>query len=262
MRAKDPSYSAYARHYDQIGQSKFGERSSDHLLAHLNRAGFTPESVLDLACGTGAATIPFARLGMKVSGLDRSPDMLAIASNRAAVEKLDITWLYADMRDFALERQVDLCTCFYDAVNYLDSLAEIGAMAERAFAAIRPGGYFAFDINTRRKLAEHWQDSTVVAADTDDRYIVYQSWFDEVSGASPLIVNLFERAQDGTWNRFVEEHIEHAFAIADVVVKLRETGFEPIRVLDWREGDPGEAREGTENSFRVLFLAQRAKEQQ
>ena len=204
--------------------------------------------------------IPFARSGISAMGLDRSPDMLAVARARAVTENLPITWLEADMTDFTLTSQIELCTCFYDAVNYLASMDDVQRFIEKSFAALCPGGYFAFDINTRRKLSEHWQESTVVAADSDDRYIVYQSWFDESAGASPLIVNLFERAPDGRWNRFVEEHVERAFAIADVLVKLRETGFDPIRVLDWREGDPGEARVGTENSFRVLFLARRPKE--
>ena len=65
MRPTDPAYSRYARHYDQIGQRRFGESSARDLLRLLALQGDHPASVLDLACGTGAATIIFARQGLE-----------------------------------------------------------------------------------------------------------------------------------------------------------------------------------------------------
>ena len=51
----------------------------------VERAGIAPGStVLDAACGTGNASLPAARAGARVTGLDLSPDLLAIARERAA----------------------------------------------------------------------------------------------------------------------------------------------------------------------------------
>lgn len=252
---RDPAYSAYARHYDEIGQRNFGEESVTLLLAHLAALGHRPSTALDLACGTGAATVPLARAGLAVTGLDRSEAMLAVARTRASAENISITWVCGDMRLFSIDTPVDLITCFYDAVNYLDGPGDFGQFAASAFTALRPGGLLAFDINTRRKLAEHWQDSTVVAANTSERFIIYQSWFDEAANNSPLVITIFEKQPDGTWLRFDEEHIEYAFSIEFVRSTLAETGFSAIQVLQWREGDPNGPSEGTESSLRVLFLA-------
>jgi len=46
--------------------------------------------VLDIACGTGNATIPLARRGAKVTGLDMMPHLLEEARVRAAREGLRI----------------------------------------------------------------------------------------------------------------------------------------------------------------------------
>lgn len=46
--------------------------------------------VLDVACGTGNVTIPLARRGSKVTGLDMTPHLLAEARARAAREGLRI----------------------------------------------------------------------------------------------------------------------------------------------------------------------------
>ena len=56
--------------------------------------------VLEVACGTGRVTIPIARLGFAVTGLDIVPGMLAQARSKSA--NLSIRWVEADGRKFNL----------------------------------------------------------------------------------------------------------------------------------------------------------------
>ena len=50
------------------------------VLVLVQRAGIEPGmKVLDVACGTGNASIPAAKLGARVTGLDSSPGLIAIA---------------------------------------------------------------------------------------------------------------------------------------------------------------------------------------
>ena len=51
---------------------------------------------LDVACGTGNATIPAARAGARVTGSDFSPDLLAIARERAADAMVEVEWVEAN----------------------------------------------------------------------------------------------------------------------------------------------------------------------
>lgn len=57
------------------------------------RAG---ERVLDVACGTGNATLPAARRGARVTGLDLTPRLLDVARARARAEGLEVEWLEGD----------------------------------------------------------------------------------------------------------------------------------------------------------------------
>lgn len=62
--------------------------------AFVDRQELTPwQHVLDAACGSGNVTIPAARAGAQVSGIDLVPAMLAVARERAAQENL---WLMVD----------------------------------------------------------------------------------------------------------------------------------------------------------------------
>lgn len=82
--------------YDQIAR---GIRAvADHVVrsGHI-RAG---ERVLDIACGTGNTALMARARGAQVTGLDLTPELLAVAADRAAAEGYDdIDWKQGDAED-------------------------------------------------------------------------------------------------------------------------------------------------------------------
>jgi SAM-dependent methyltransferase len=61
------------------------------------RAGVAPGmNVLDVACGTGNASIPAAKAGAQVTGLDFAPGLLEIARERSADAMVEIDWVEGD----------------------------------------------------------------------------------------------------------------------------------------------------------------------
>ena len=70
----------------------------------VQRAGIEPGmEVLDVACGTGNASIPAAKLGAQVTGLDSSPGLIAIARERGAEAKVGIDWLEGDAQSLPFD---------------------------------------------------------------------------------------------------------------------------------------------------------------
>ena len=102
--------------------------------------------VLELACGTGRLTLPIARDGHEVIGLDASPAMLAAASRRAAQRGTAARFVLGDMRDFDLGRHFRLVIVSCNSLAHLTRTEDL----RRCFAAVRqhlaPGGVFAFDV--------------------------------------------------------------------------------------------------------------------
>jgi ubiquinone/menaquinone biosynthesis C-methylase UbiE len=58
-------------------------------------------SILDVGTGTGRAAIGLARKGARVTGVDASPEMLRVARDRAAAERLDVTFDVGDAHRLA-----------------------------------------------------------------------------------------------------------------------------------------------------------------
>jgi SAM-dependent methyltransferase len=60
--------------------------------------------VLDVACGTGVVAVTAARLGARVTGLDLTPELLAVARDNARIAGVDIDFHDGDVEDLPFER--------------------------------------------------------------------------------------------------------------------------------------------------------------
>jgi 2-polyprenyl-3-methyl-5-hydroxy-6-metoxy-1,4-benzoquinol methylase len=101
-----------------------------------------PGPVLDLGCGTGRITIPLAREGVPVAGLDAMAPMLARA--RAKSADLPITWVHADVRAFQLGTQFQLILDTGTTLQHLLERADHEAMLARVREHLAPGGCAVF----------------------------------------------------------------------------------------------------------------------
>ncbi len=53
--------------------------------------------MLDVACGTGVVAVTAARAGAKVSGLDLTPELLAVAKENSEIAEVEIDWHEGDV---------------------------------------------------------------------------------------------------------------------------------------------------------------------
>ena len=87
------------------------------------------KSALDVGCGAGLLAEPLARLGAKVTGVDASAELIAVAREHAAAMRLEIVYPAADV--LAIEGQFDLVTCMEVIEHVADPATFVGALAKR-----------------------------------------------------------------------------------------------------------------------------------
>ncbi len=97
------------------------------------------ERVLDVACGTGNATIPAAKSGAETVGLDITPELLEDARRNAADAGVEIEWVEGDAQDLPFE------DASFDVI--LSTFGNMFAPDHRATAheiarVVKPGGRF------------------------------------------------------------------------------------------------------------------------
>jgi SAM-dependent methyltransferase len=70
----------------------------------VRHAGIQPgQRVLDVACGTGVVSVTAARLGAQVTGLDLTPELLAVARENARIAAVAIEWHEGDVEQLPFE---------------------------------------------------------------------------------------------------------------------------------------------------------------
>jgi SAM-dependent methyltransferase len=109
-------------------------------------AGRVGGPILELASGTGRLTIPLARDGHDIVGIDASTAMLRSARAKADATDVDITFVHADMRDFELKRSFALIIISCNSLAHLTTNDELKACLRTVSRHLGPGGLLAFDI--------------------------------------------------------------------------------------------------------------------
>ena len=200
-----------------------------------------PTLVLDLCCGTGKMTLELARRGYDMTGVDLSAEMLGVARESAEAEALDILWLCQDMREFELYGTVELCTCLLDSVNHMTEYSDLLKCFSLVHNYLSPDGLFVFDINGRGKFERVYADNAFVVEDGDDMCI-WQNYYNSKSGFCDFYITLFERLDDGSYERQDDVQRERVYTMRSIKRTLRDTGFEFIGAysdFDFNPADDG-----------------------
>jgi SAM-dependent methyltransferase len=110
---------------------------------YLDLARATGGPGLDLACGTGFLTIPFAEAGLAMTGVDRAPEMLELARRKTG--GLPIRWVEADLLTLDLGEQFRLVTLTGNAFQEFLTLDDQEGLLGAARRHLAPDGLFAFE---------------------------------------------------------------------------------------------------------------------
>jgi SAM-dependent methyltransferase len=206
----------------------------------------------DLACGTGSTAVELARRGIKVYGVDLSPTMCQLARAKVRRANANVTIIQGDMRTFRLPEPVDLITCEFDAVNHVPRKSDLARVAHAVARALRPGGWFYFDVNNRLAFQKIWPGTPWF--ESRGAVMVMQGGYDQRRDRGWTQVEWFIR-QKGGWRRSRERVEQVAWTRAEVLEALRSAGFHHIRATDASalfRGNPG-VRPGC----RTLYVAQK-----
>jgi len=245
-------YRRYAEAYAKAGRGRFSLELVPWVAAVLEQHGSGARTLADVACGAGEFAVAMARRGLRVTGIDQSPEMLALARASAERSGVEIAWLEQDMRELRLPEPVDAATCLYDSLNYLVDDGELRRAMQAIAGALRPRGLFLFDMNTLRGLATRWGNRVWIIQDTDDAFEADESEFDYDSGVATLRVNAFLQRPNDLYERVREVHRERGYPIPAIDAALEGGGFE---VLGRWSGPSFEAV--TPESARVFYAARR-----
>ncbi len=235
-------YANFASVYDQLMTDINYEEWVDYLRRLFQYFDFKPKSILDLGCGTGNNAIPLAALGYEVTGVDLSPDMLAVAEQKARDRGLNLSLICQDMCELDIPVQFDLVISMVDSFNYLTTVDDFNQALKSAYNVLREGGMLIFDLNTAYKIEEVFGDHTYSLVDEDVCYI-WENQYDSDSRLCTMEVTFFVRQENGDYRRFTEIHQERGWSLEEVKKALDNNCFRLLDVFGELALEPADPRD-------------------
>jgi SAM-dependent methyltransferase len=117
-------------------------------------ANLDAHRILDVGCGTGLLTCELAIDGRKVTGVDPSSAMLAVARRKQRAER--VHWVEGDSTTLGTP-EADLVIMTGNVAQIFLADSEWTATLCAIHAALRPGGHLAFESrNTAARAWEQW----------------------------------------------------------------------------------------------------------
>ncbi|MDL2273493.1 class I SAM-dependent methyltransferase [Oscillospiraceae bacterium OttesenSCG-928-G22] len=243
------AYKSLARVYDALTWDVPYVRMVEFAVSRFKRAAIPVKGVLDLACGTGSASLRFAEIGYAVVSTDRSADMLSVARMKADECENPPLFLLQPMEKLDLYARVDATCCFLDSLNYVRDEKTLSEIFRRVHLFLNPGGVFVFDVHAPGTLEE--RAGSAFADERDGVFCVWRASETERKGEFSLLVDLFFEEGE-RYRRHTEEHFEYAHDPDMLQTLLTENGFTDIDITGAYTGHPA-----TDADSRLCFTASR-----
>lgn len=250
LREEIEMYDRFADVYDRMMSETPYDIWFQRLTAYLERRGKTSGHLCELGCGTGEMAGRFADAGFEVTGIDLSPDMLALAAEKKK-DGQDILYINQDMTDFSLHKPADVVLCICDSINYLLEEDELQGLFGCVRAVLPEDGIFVFDMKTEYCF-EEILGNEIRVEDEEDYTVFWDNAYDPETKINEYMLTMFMREPgSGKYERWDECHRQRAYSPEKIREMLRGAGFELRDCF----GEDMEAPPGAKDE-RIYFIAQ------
>lgn len=241
------AYETFAFVYDEVMDDSLYQQWLDFSLRHLPKA---TNQVLELACGTGALAVEFAKKGFDVTGLDLSEEMLTLASDRAIQEDVSINWVAGDMLDLTDIGKYQAVTCFSDSLCYMQNATQVQQVFKGVYQLLEESGTFIFDVHSIYQIDEVFPDYSF-HDQTEDFAFLWDSYSGDSSHSIEHFLTFFVKKEGEMFERFDELHKERTYSLEMYQKMLTEVGFKVEVFADFTDDEP------METSKRWFFVCQK-----
>jgi len=241
-------FSQMARYYDRLGWSEFSESLFPLLMDFINKLPNHPSNYLDLACGTGVLAYKLASDHIQVTGVDLSPQMIAVAKAKRSTNNNKPRFILQDITKLKLNQKFDLAGCFFDSLNHLESITQLKNAFKKIAMHLNPNAWFIFDIITPLGL-ERWKP---YVDSQEDIYQVHQNAVYDEKQIKALVKIEAHIKLDNNRTKHIKELFEEiSLPTEDLKQLVIEAGFSKTIIKSFHPGIT------LENAERLMVYAKK-----
>lgn len=226
------AYTGFAYVYDEYMDNIPYDEWSKYLIQLLKENNITGEmKIADLGCGTGTVTMLLDQAGYDCVGIDNAPDMLTMATEKMYENEQNIIFSLQDMRDFSMPYEMDAMISIADSMNYITSEEDLTDVFTCAWQGLKKDGVLIFDLKTIHFFRDILADHTY-AENRDNSAFIWDNLYDDKTRNNEYDLAVFIENEDGTFNRYEENHFQHGFEHQEVLRAIQKSGLKLEAVYD------------------------------
>lgn len=174
-------YTQLADDYDSMTRFDSRLASMQATLANLVTE-YGIHKALDVACGTGIATIALGRLGLEVTGTDLNSDMIEAArKNATTFDTPQITFYAAGMGDSfeGMKNDYDAVFCIGNSIPHVLEKEDFKCICKHFYRILKPGGLVVIQLKNFEMLTKERKRFVGAHRCGDREYIRFYDFNDE-----------------------------------------------------------------------------------
>lgn len=232
-------FNEYARYYDLLYRDKDYAAEADYIHGLIQKQSPGAQSILNLGCGSGRHDRALAEKGYRITGVDLSEEILAVARHSTAGN--DISYIWGDVRTVRLDRTFDVVLSLFHVMSYQTENDDLMAAFGTARHHLKADGIFIFDC---------WYGPAVL---TDRPAVRVKELVDDTTSITRIATPVMHPNQnlvDVNYHLFVrdvlnkdvqevrEKHRMRYLFLPELSFMLHQSGFDPVLAEEWLSARP------------------------
>ena len=183
--------------------------------------------VLDLGCGTGKYTIPLAKKGFNISGVDASKEMLAVAKKKASESGKKIRFFKGDAKNLELKEKFGaIVSC--DCINHFIEEEALLKVFESVFNNLDEKGKFIFQTYTQRYVESIVLDPPYGGRVGENFFV----WENRVYGSLlDIQLSIFIKKEKNKFEKISGTVLQKAYPLSVIKKNLKKAGFGSVKAF-------------------------------
>jgi len=249
-------FERYAQYYDLFYRNKnyTGEVAYVDALIKKHAVGET-KTILDLGCGTGGHAVLLAEKGYRVTGVDSSDKMLAIAEEKKRQKGVSVELQKGDICTVDLHKRFDVAIAMFAVMGYQTTNEALESALRNAAKHLNPNGLLIFDA---------WFGPAVITQKPQDKILIVEKGsgsvirltrpnLDIISQIVDVNFTVLHVENDAILNRVEETHKMRFFFAKELEFMFKKTGYQAVGMHPFMELE-GEL---TESDWNMTVIARK-----
>lgn len=182
------------------------------------------KSVLDVACGVGRHSIPLAKKGYKVRGIDFSKYQIEKAKKDAKKENAKVEFILQNANNFSFNKKFDAAICMWTTLG--EEPMQFRKVMKNVFSNLKKEGIFVIDNRSWEYIPKKKEEIITNSIKTEDNTIIKTKIHDKYTEnfrIRDVIHNI-------NGKKFTDLCITHTLKEKDWINELKEVGFKKFEV--------------------------------